>query len=51
MNWRQNPTRVAWVILTVSFMSCCILAVAVLALYAASGGPVYNGGGPRPRRR
>jgi tRNA(Arg) A34 adenosine deaminase TadA len=26
-------------------------AVAVLALYAASGGPIYNGGGSRPRPR
>lgn len=29
MNWRQNPTRVAWLILMASFLSCCLLAVAV----------------------
>jgi hypothetical protein len=29
MNWRQNPARVAWVILTVSFFLCCVLAVTV----------------------
>jgi len=29
MNWRQNPQRVAWLILTVSFSLCCLLAVVV----------------------
>lgn len=29
MNWRQSPTRVAWLILTISFFACCLLAVAV----------------------
>jgi len=29
MNWRQNPQRVAWLILTVSFSLCCLLVVAV----------------------
>lgn len=29
MNWRQNPARVAWVVLTASFLTCCLLAVAV----------------------
>ena len=29
MNWRQNPQRVAWLVLTVSFLSCCLLTVAV----------------------
>jgi len=29
MNWGQNPTRVAWLILMASFLSCCLLAVAV----------------------
>ncbi len=29
MLWRQNPQRVAWLILIISFMSCCLLAVAV----------------------
>src|SRR5512136_1777111 len=29
MTWRQNPQRVAWVVLTVSFLSCCLLTVAV----------------------
>lgn len=28
MNWRQNPTRVAWIILLTSFFACCLLAVA-----------------------
>lgn len=29
MNWRQNPTRVAWIVLMVSFLACCLLAVGV----------------------
>jgi hypothetical protein len=29
MNWRQNPQRVAWLILLASFLLCCVLAVAV----------------------
>lgn len=29
MNWRQNPSRVAWLILMVSFTLCVLLAVAV----------------------
>jgi hypothetical protein len=29
MNWRQNPTRVAWFILLANLFACCILAVAV----------------------
>ena len=29
MNWRQNPTRVAWLILLANFFACCVLAVAV----------------------
>src|SRR5512139_1181835 len=29
MNWRQSPQRVAWLVLTVSFLSCCLLTVAV----------------------
>jgi hypothetical protein len=29
MNWRQNPQRVAWLILTVNLAMCCLLAVAV----------------------
>ncbi len=27
--WRQNPTRVAWIVLTISFLLCCLLAVGV----------------------
>ena len=27
MRWRQNPQRVAWIILTASFTACCMLAV------------------------
>ena len=29
MNWRQNPTRVAWLILLANLFACCVLAVAV----------------------
>ncbi len=29
MSWRQNPQRVGWLILIISFISCCSLAVAV----------------------
>jgi hypothetical protein len=29
MRWRQNPQRIAWLILTVSFFSCCVATVAV----------------------
>ena len=29
MNWRQNPTRVAWLVLTVNLLLCCLLVVAV----------------------
>jgi hypothetical protein len=29
MNWRQNPTRVAWLILLANLLACCVLAVAV----------------------
>lgn len=29
MNWRQNPTRVAWLILLISFFSCVLLAISV----------------------
>lgn len=29
MSWRQNPTRVAWLILSTSFLTCCMLAVVV----------------------
>jgi hypothetical protein len=29
MNWRENPTRVAWLVLLASFFACCVLAVAV----------------------
>jgi hypothetical protein len=29
MNWRQNPQRVAWIILGVSFVAFCMLAVVV----------------------
>jgi hypothetical protein len=29
MNWRQNPQRVAWIILIVNFTLCCVLTVAV----------------------
>jgi len=29
MHWRQNPQRVAWFILTISFVACCVLTVAV----------------------
>jgi len=29
MNWRQNPTRVAWLILLANFLACCVLTVAV----------------------
>ena len=29
MNWRQNPTRVAWLIVLANLFACCVLAVAV----------------------
>lgn len=29
MNWRQNPQRVAWLVLIVNLVLCCLLAVAV----------------------
>ncbi len=29
LNWRQNPQRVAWVILTANFVLCCATAIAV----------------------
>jgi hypothetical protein len=29
MNWRENPQRVAWLVLTVSFSFCCLLAIAI----------------------
>jgi hypothetical protein len=29
MNWRQNPQRVAWLILMVNLIACCVLSVAV----------------------
>ncbi len=29
MNWRQNPTRVAWFVLLANLFACCVLAVAV----------------------
>jgi hypothetical protein len=29
MYWRQNPQRFAWIVLFVSFFSCCLVAVAV----------------------
>jgi hypothetical protein len=29
MSWRQNPQRVAWLVLSFSFLACCLLAVAV----------------------
>lgn len=29
MNWRENPQRVAWLILTINLVLCCLLAVAV----------------------
>ncbi len=29
MNWRQNPQRVAWVVLTINLIACCVLSVAV----------------------
>lgn len=29
MSWRQNPTRVAWLILSTSFLTCCLLTVVV----------------------
>ncbi len=29
MNWRQNPTRVGWIILLASFFMCCLLTVTV----------------------
>jgi hypothetical protein len=29
LNWRQNPARVAWVVLLTSFFACAFLAVAV----------------------
>ncbi len=29
MRWRQNPQRVAWIILIASFTACCFLSVAV----------------------
>jgi hypothetical protein len=29
MTWRQNPTRIAWLIMSASFLACCVLAVAV----------------------
>lgn len=29
MNWRQNPTRVAWLVLTANLLLCCLLVVAV----------------------
>lgn len=29
MNWRQNPSRVAWIVLLVSFLTCCVSAVGV----------------------
>jgi hypothetical protein len=29
MNWRQNPTRVAWLILLANLFACCVLATAV----------------------
>ncbi|MDQ1300192.1 MAG: hypothetical protein QG637_109, partial [Chloroflexota bacterium] len=29
MNWRENPQRVAWLVVMVSFSFCCLLAVAV----------------------
>jgi hypothetical protein len=29
MNWRQNPARVAWLVLLVSFTACVVLAVAL----------------------
>lgn len=29
MNWRENPQRVAWLVVMVSFAFCCLLAVAV----------------------
>lgn len=29
MNWRQNPERVAWLVLSVNFVLCCLLAIGV----------------------
>jgi len=29
MHWRQNPQRVAWFILIISFVACCVLTVTV----------------------
>jgi len=29
VHWRQNPQRVAWIILITSFCACCVLSVAV----------------------
>lgn len=29
MNWRQNPQRVAWIVLIASFLTFCVLAVTV----------------------
>lgn len=29
MNWRENPTRVAWLILVANLFACCVLAVVV----------------------
>ncbi len=29
MNWRQNPQRVAWVVLTINLIACCVLSVTV----------------------
>ena len=29
MNWHQNPSRIAWIVLLASFFTCCLLAVGV----------------------
>jgi hypothetical protein len=29
MSWRQNPQRVAWIVLTANLIACCVLSVSV----------------------
>ncbi len=47
MHFRHNPQRIAWLILSASFVSCCVLAVAVplgvrsFLLHATLSRPVY----------
>lgn len=47
MSWRQNPSRVAWLILIANLFACCVLAVAVplgarsYLLHASSAKPAF----------